>query len=296
MLQRDDMRANRWIGLAVVAAALGLHTPDADAGLRITFTTSPAGGPYAPNHVVAVWVETQAGAFVKTIGRWSAARTSSLQTWIGKAGAGDADAVSGATQTVQPDTLTIMEWDLTDRQGNVIPDGTYTVRMELADFNPGQGTPNLGTFSFIKGDAPQTQTALTNGGFSNVSIEYAPPPAAACNNGVVDPGETCDPMITSGTGACVADCAATGDACMINELVGSAASCNAECQVTTVTACTAGDGCCPDGCAGMDDDCDGGNGGGTSDLGGGCSSTGSGGALLALFALGFVIVGTRRRR
>lgn len=294
LLQIGFMRANHWIGAAITCACLGFATPDAHAGLKVTFTTSattPA-GQFAPNHVVAVWVETQAGAFVKTIGRWSAVRTQSLQTWIGKAGTADADAVSGATQATQPNNLVTMEWDLKDRQGQVIPDGTYTIRLELADFNVGGGTPNLGTFTFVKGPSPQNQTALTNGGYSNVSIEFAPPPVATCGNGVADTGETCDPMITTGNGVCVDACVASADACAPNLLTGSSATCDAACEVVEITACANGDGCCADGCtAASDDDCAAASG---SNLSGGCSTTGNEGLVLA--GLGLAVVLGRRRR
>lgn len=291
------MRALRCSAVVLVAALVGVHSPDAEAGLKVSFTTSPAGGVYAPSHVVAVWIETGAGAFVKTVGRWSATRTSSLTTWIAKAGQGDVDAVSGATQNLQPNNLATLEWDLKDRQGQIVPDGTYTIKLELADFNPGQGTPNLGTFTFVKSDQPQVQTGQTNGGFSNVTIDFAPAPPATCGNGVADPGETCDPMIASGTGACVASCEATGDACAPNVIVGSATSCSAECQITEITACASGDGCCPDGCDGTDDDCAGGGGNGTGpELTGGCSTSDDSGAALAAFGLGFVALARRRRR
>jgi MYXO-CTERM domain-containing protein len=274
---------------------LGLFTPDAEAGLKVTLTTSPAGGVYAPAHVVAVWVETQAGVFVKTIGRWSAARTSSLVTWLGKAGQGDADAVSGATQNTQPDTLTLMEWNLEDRQGNIVPDGTYTIRMELSDSNPGQGTPNLGTFTFVKSADPQVQTNLANGGFSAVTIDFTPAAPATCGNGVADTGETCDPMIASGqSGACVTECTASADACMPNTLVGAATSCDAACEVVTISTCVDADGCCPDGCDGLDADCGGGNNADGPELSGGCSTGGGTGAALAILGLGFFV--PRRRK
>ncbi|MBL0219669.1 MAG: DUF2271 domain-containing protein [Myxococcales bacterium] len=161
--------------LLVSAFLLGGAVLPAEAGsLTATFTTTPNGGQYAPNHVVAVWVEGPAGAFVKTIGRWSATRTGSLVAWKGKAPANDADAVSGATQGSHATPLTLT-WNLTDKLGAVIPDGTYTVRMELADSNATQAVQNhQGTFTFVKGTTAQMQTALTNGGFTNVSLNFDP--------------------------------------------------------------------------------------------------------------------------
>lgn len=161
--------------LLVSALLVGTGSLTAEAGtLTATFTTTPNGGQFAPNHVVAVWVEGPGGTFVKTIGRWSATRTSSLVAWVAKAGAADADAISGATVATHAAPLTLT-WDLKDRSSTVIPDGTYTLRMELADTNAATPAQNhQGTFTFVKGTAPQMQSALTNGGFTNVSINIDP--------------------------------------------------------------------------------------------------------------------------
>jgi hypothetical protein len=141
--------------------------------LSVTFTSSPNAGPYAPNNVVAVWIEGNAGAFVKTIGRWSAVRTGSLVAWNGKSG-GDADAVSGATRLNHTAPLTVT-WNLKDKLGAAVADGTYTIRMEMADSNATTAGQNKqGTFTFVNGTAPQKQTALTNGGFSNVTVDFTP--------------------------------------------------------------------------------------------------------------------------
>ena len=140
--------------------------------MQVTFTTTESGGPYRPSNIVAVWIEGAGGAFVKTITRWSNVRTSSLVAWNQTSG-GDADAVSGATRTTHGEL--VVNWDLKDRQNAVVPDGTYTIRMEVADENataPAQN--NEGTFTFTKGTAPDNQTGLSNGGFTNVSISYTP--------------------------------------------------------------------------------------------------------------------------
>lgn len=68
-----------------------------------------------------------------------------------------------------------------------------------------------------------------------------------CGNGDIEAGELCD-------GNCPTSCQGT-DACNPAQLVGSASTCNAQCQITTITACNDGDGCCPSGCEGQDSDC-----------------------------------------
>ncbi len=161
---------------AAVTPPPGQDAPPTPSGssLKVGVTTTPNGGQYAPRNVVAVWVEDGAGSFVKTIDRWSAARTSHLVAWIQKAGSGDVDAVSGATRQNHNTPLSIT-WDMKDRNGTVVPDGTYTIRMELADSNASQpGQNHQGTFTFTKGTAADNQTGLSNGGFNNVSIDFTP--------------------------------------------------------------------------------------------------------------------------
>ncbi len=141
--------------------------------LLATFTTTPVGSVYAPLNVAAVWVE-QGGAFVKTAGRWADVRKGNLVAWNAKAGVSDADAISGATRQDHASPLTLA-WDLKDRLNNIVPDDTYTLRMELADGNStAAGQNNQGSFTFTKGTQSQTQSGLSSGGFTNVSLNYTP--------------------------------------------------------------------------------------------------------------------------
>lgn len=203
--------------LLVSAFVLGTGSLAAEAGaLTSTFTTTPNGGNYAPRHVVSVWVEGPGGTFIKTIGRWSATRTSSLVAWRTAAGAGDADAVSGATIANHTAPLTVT-WDLKDKTGNVIPDGTYTLRMELADSNATTAAQNhQGTFTFVKSTTAQMQTALSNGGFTNVSINIdasaTTPPPNPMPMDPPPPGTNGDAGTDSGYGAVEGGCAAGGGA------------------------------------------------------------------------------------
>jgi uncharacterized protein YkwD len=89
--------------------------------------------------------------------------------------------------------------------------------------------------------------------------------SAACGNGVIDPGETCDPP-----SSCPATCS-DGDPCTMDSLTGSAENCNAACSYPAITTCSGGDGCCPAGCnSGNDSDCLPGCGNGVIDAGETC--------------------------
>jgi len=274
---------------ALVALMLfGLGHPVLADNLSITVTTTPNGGPYAPKHVTAIWIEDANGTFVKTIGRWAGARISHLVAWIAKSGQ-DADAVSGATIANHTNPL-MVTWDLKNRAGTIVPDGTYTIRMELADSNSTLATQNhQGTFTFVKGATGSVQSNLSNGGFINTTITFTS--AASCNNGVLDPGEACD-------GNCPATCAPSTDACMPMVLSGAAATCDAVCSPQPITACVNGDGCCAAGCTeATDSDCGaGGGGGGTNNevLGGCATSSPDAPYALLLVTIGLVFVVRRR--
>jgi hypothetical protein len=69
----------------------------------------------------------------------------------------------------------------------------------------------------------------------------------------VEAGETCDPASTCPTG-----CASDGDACTVDQLVGSPDTCNAACAHVPILRCSGAqrDGCCPTECsAASDSDC-----------------------------------------
>ena len=281
------------VALAILGAASSVGT--AAPKLTVSVNTTQVGGQYAPANVVAVWIEgpspaaNNPGPFVKTIGRWAGQRAVHLVAWRAKAGINDADAVSGATRADHSQRLTI-EWDLKDKLGNLVPDGLYTVRMETADQSSSTTTENWqGTFTFTKGLARDMKTIADDLHYMNVAIDFDPT-FGECNNGVVDPGETCDPP-----GSCPATCEdITGDACRPNVISGSSATCTSVCAVQTITACVTGDGCCAEGCTPQqDDDC-------FSDevVDGGCAAgTGeSNGALVGFALLGALGIGTLRRR
>jgi len=302
------MRLNPWIAAACFASILGAGVAKVEArgAVNLTFTTTPVPAPnntYAPFNVVAVWIEGPGGTFVKTMARWSAARTIHLVAWNAKAGVNDVDAVVGASRLADT-TSEMVSWNLKNKLNTLVPDGTYTIRLEMGQANSTTAAQNRqGTFTFTKGTAPQVQTGLSNGGFTNVSINFDPN-AAACGDMLVDAPEKCEPG--SATAACPTSCPAPADACMPTVLTGTAAMCTAECVVQPITACTGGDGCCAPGCGSTDSDCAAGGGGGGGGGGGnnnpdgaitgGCAAGGDGSGALVMFALFGAVLVVRRRR
>ena len=77
--------------------------------------------------------------------------------------------------------------------------------------------------------------------------------SASCGNGILEAGETCDPIDTCPTtgSSCVG-----ANACLVATVEGDAASCTAVCVMHPVQACMGADGCCPSECThDSDSDC-----------------------------------------
>lgn len=75
--------------------------------------------------------------------------------------------------------------------------------------------------------------------------------SASCGNGVIEGSELCDGA------SCPTSCADDGNTCTTEVLLGSAATCNAECISEPIGSCQSGDGCCAPGCnANNDSDCE----------------------------------------
>lgn len=262
----------------VTAAILGLGTSLGNAAplLTVETNTTPVGAEWTPTNCVAIWIENEAGLFIKTIGRWCQLRNEHLVAWQAKAGLNDVDAVSGASRPDHNTRLSIT-WDVKDKLGALVPDGIYRVRMETADGNSTTQAQNWqGSFTFTKGLAPDIQQPTDPGAhYLNVSIKFDPT-ANECNNNVVDTGETCDPP-----GTCPVDCEPSGDACAPNVVVGTAATCTAACAIVPITNCVNGDGCCAEGCGPLaDSDCT------DEKIDGGCSTNSTGPSSAAPLAFG----------
>lgn len=136
--------------------------------VSINFVTTQIGGFYAPKNMVAVWVEASDGAFVKTIGRWAETNKTDLVSWIAAAGANDTDAVSGATRATHDGTLTA-DFDLAG-----IPDGTFTIRVEVSDDKtPVPADSHQATFTFNKNGTTDTQNIAAQDGLTNIKIDYS---------------------------------------------------------------------------------------------------------------------------
>jgi len=136
----------------------------------VTFTvkTVTENGTYSPKNVLAIWIEKD-GVFVKTRKAMANARKQYLYTWKASSNYNVIDAITGPTLTSHQ-THTI-EWDCTDVNGNVVPDGQYTMRIEYTDKHA-QGP--LYSINFLKGTEPVTITPANQPYFINMQLTYTP--------------------------------------------------------------------------------------------------------------------------
>lgn len=143
----------------------------------LSFKTSDTGN---NENILAVYIRTAAGAYVDTIGVYG-----SKNKYIGELGAWrihsgitsysqvPADALMGATRSSYyiPSPI-VWTWDLKDHNGNLVPDGNYTIYMCSAH----KGKDSDYNFSFVKDGNAGTRTVANGENFTDISIVYDPPP------------------------------------------------------------------------------------------------------------------------
>lgn len=142
--------------------------------LSVTVTTSSAGGNFAPKNIVAIWIESESGEFIKTLLAYGEKRKTYLNNWEkATLDAGSAynrvDAVTDATRSSHGTRN--CSWDGTNYARTLSADGQYKLCMELTDKN---STGNYSTFDFNKTTESLTLKPANAPSFSNISIDWKP--------------------------------------------------------------------------------------------------------------------------
>jgi len=140
--------------------------------LTVSVTTSSTGGNFAPQNILAIWIEDSSGKFVKTLLAYADKRKQYLTTWATSTTSSgtinnSVDAITGATQSSH--STRSCTWNGTDYAGNLMADGDYKVRMELTDKN---ATGNVASFTITKGTAAQKLTPTSVASFSAVTLNW----------------------------------------------------------------------------------------------------------------------------
>ena len=142
----------------------------AASGGEMTFTirTVTSGGNFSPRHVLAIWVEDSDG-FIKTRKAMANQRKQYLYTWKAASNYNVVDAITGSTLTSHQ-THTV-SWDFVDLDGNIVPDGEYTVWVEFTEQHA-QGP--IYTLTFEKGPNPISLTPADETYYKDIEFEFTP--------------------------------------------------------------------------------------------------------------------------
>lgn len=155
--------------------------------LTVTFTEVAKTPTYlgTPQHVLAVWIQTSAGGFIKTKRRYAGGGTADhLPTWAVNAGGTSGnclattcntlDATTGATRSTW--TTYTVNWDGKKgaaATGTLQADGVYKVAIQSTWNHGGTGT-TMQTYTFTKGATADHQAPADNAFFTGVVIDWVP--------------------------------------------------------------------------------------------------------------------------
>ena len=134
-----------------------------------SFKTVTENGSYSPKHVLAVWVEKADGTFVKTLKLRGNTRKQWLLTWNAKTAGNVTDASTGST--ISSHTSHVVNWNLRDLNGNLVPDGDYKIVVEYTDKHS-QGP--MFTINFTKNSSYSTQSPTNQAYFINMYFLFDP--------------------------------------------------------------------------------------------------------------------------
>ena len=145
-----------------------VKTPGA---LGIQFTTSTYKGEYAPDHVLAVWIESNSGTFVKSLLVKASERKQHLTNWLKSTSSGNTtDAVTGAT--LSSHGLINCNWNGTNTSSAVVGDGSYKLCVEYTESS--SGSSKFASFTFDKATAASSSTPSGTAGISGITITWTP--------------------------------------------------------------------------------------------------------------------------
>ena len=138
--------------------------------LLVNVTTVTYGGSYATKHIVAIWVQSKTGVYIKTLLAYAATRKAYLSSW-GTATSSTyntVDAITGATQSSHG--ALNCTWNGCNLTGTVLGDDTYNVVMEMTE----GGNNKLLSIPIKKGITQQIVSPANVSGFSNITVKWIP--------------------------------------------------------------------------------------------------------------------------
>ena len=164
---------------AVVAAPAVVGAPRADGVVTVEFTPAQVPGKYSPRNVLAVWVADAQTNYVRTLEVRGAKRRRFLEAWNAARG-GDApvDGVTGATLGTNAPRRVL--WDCRDRRGELMPDGSYVLCLEVTSRN---GPGPVVALPFRKEPGAKPVQSGAQAGCAGVRIVFEPAPGGRGRGG-----------------------------------------------------------------------------------------------------------------
>lgn len=144
--------------------------------LTVSFSTVTLHGLYAPRNCGAVWIEDANQSYVRTLEAWAQKQQLSVVQWNVRACHAGPDASVPdvvASATLLEHKPHEAEWDGTDFRGALMPDGKYTLWMQVAENEIFPEGPFL-QVPFHKGQARQLIELPAADGFEDIKLEYVP--------------------------------------------------------------------------------------------------------------------------
>lgn len=136
---------------------------------RMDFSVTSANipGKYAPRHCIAIWVVDANGQYVNSMAVYGNKRLTYLTNWKGSSKNVKADAVTGAT--INGFRAYNVTWNLKDYSGNLVPKGTYKIKMEATCKN---GTGVVYTIDAVVNDESYVTNPTGNNYFKSMKLSY----------------------------------------------------------------------------------------------------------------------------
>ena len=150
--------------------------------LTLAFSQTPHTSYQGTKNVMAVWIQSSTGSFLKTRTRNAGGGTSDhLPVWAANAGGSAGDCLASNCNVLGATTGATLSnfgnrnfsWDGTDVSGNILPDGTYKITVE-STWNHGSAATTTRSYTFVKGAAQDVQTPASDANFTNITLAWNP--------------------------------------------------------------------------------------------------------------------------
>jgi hypothetical protein len=157
--------------------AMGIvGAPGPQGVFEVSFRTQVLGDPYSPRNCGAVWIEDSLGFYVRTLELWARDRKSSIVAW-------QLSVCQADTTVTAPDVITSAtlpnaaahstRWDTKDYLGRVVPDGVYSLWMQVTESEFTPEGPSV-KIDFTKGPVAYSRMSPATRGFEDILLEYRP--------------------------------------------------------------------------------------------------------------------------